>query len=439
MLAFIAVVTAAVGTMALLTGWMTESEFRRYTFSQNGIATRLVTSLAEAYAEHGSWEGITLAEPSHGRGWRGGARAFRLVDAEGRIIIPPEAKGSRVSRAELRQAIPIEVEGKTVGYLLLPTGSRNASVGSPEHQFISRIRSALLFAALVALIVAVVLGLLLFRSIVAPLKALTTASRAIAAGDLGVRAAVEGEDEIAQLAQAFNQMAESLQRAEQARRNQTADIAHELRTPLTILQGTLEAMVDGIYPLDRDNVLTALAQVKTLKRIVEDLRLLTLSDAGELQLQRLPLDLTAFLPHFLEGYRQTASEKAIELALDVAPALPSVLADRDRLAQILTNLLGNALRYVSHGGKITIRAWREDPWVKIAVIDNGPGIPADELPHIFERFWRGDKARRRDTGGSGLGLAIVKSLVEAHGGQIEVESEEGRGTTFIFTLPIAEV
>ncbi len=446
MLAFLAVVAAAVGTMVLLSGWITEAEFRRYTFSQNAGWGQLATELANYYAEHGSWEGVESLFPPVRGGWgrrgsspMGRMGAATLTDAKGNVILAGEGvETTHFSSAQLRRAIPIEVDGEIVGYLLPPDLTHALPAGTPEQQFISRVRSALLFSALVALTVAVVLGVLLFRSIVAPLNVLTRASQAIASGDLSVRATVRGNHEIAQLAAAFNQMAESLERAERARRNQTADIAHELRTPLTVLQGTLEAMADGVYPLDRENVLLALSQVRTLARMVEDLRLLALSDAGELHLYTRPLDLRNFLCRFLEGYRSKAREKGITLHLEVPDRLPPVQADRDRLSQIVGNLLSNALRYVHQGGKVVIRAEEAGNEVRISVSDDGPGIPAKELPHLFERFWRGDKARRRATGGSGLGLTIAKSLVEAHGGRIWVESEEGKGTTFTFTLPISE-
>ncbi len=446
MLAFLAVVAAAVGTMVLLSGWMTEAEFRRYTFSQNAGWGQLAAELANYYAEHGSWEGVESLFPPMRGGWgrrgsspMGRMGASTLTDARGNVILAGEGvETAHFSSAQLRRAIPIEVDGEIVGYLLPPDLTHAMPSGTPEQQFISRVRSALLFSALVALTVALVLGLLLFRSIVAPLNVLTRASQAIAAGDLSARAPVRGNHEIAQLAAAFNQMAESLERAERARRNQTADIAHELRTPLTVLQGTLEAMADGVYPLDRENVLLALSQVRTLARMVEDLRLLALSDAGELHLYARPLDLHNFLCRFLEGYRSKAREKGITLHLEVPDRLPPVQADRDRLSQIVGNLLSNALRYVPQGGKVVIRAEEGAGEIRISVSDDGPGIPARELPHLFERFWRGDKARRRATGGSGLGLTIAKSLVEAHGGRIWVESEEGKGTTFTFTLPIAE-
>ena len=289
-----------------------------------------------------------------------------------------------------------------------------------------------------ATVVALIIGGLLFHSIVAPLRRLTTASQTIAEGDLSVRAPVQGRDEVAKLADAFNHMAGSLARAEDARQNQTADVAHELRTPLTVLQGALEAMLDGVYPTDRENLLAALAQVRMLGRLVEDLRVLALADAGQLRLRTAQLDLSAILREIVDAYQAPAQEREVSLKLEMPPSLPLVSVDRDRLAQVVGNLLTNALRYGSKGDHITVRVVNHQEEVVVAVIDNGPGVPAEDLPYLFDRFWRGDRARRRATGGSGLGLAIARTLIEAHGGRIWAQSVEGQGSTFTFTLPVSD-
>lgn len=445
MLAFLAVILVAVGTVSLLTSRITETEFRRYAIMHGGMGQHWATVLASYYAAHGSWEGVQNAlPPGRGRG-AGGMMGmagfhFQVADAEGRVVgdtdAPPDGT---VSQSDLAAAIPIEVEGQVVGYLLTTSSSwKNTPLDAGQAQFLSRVRSALWTAALAATAVALVIGGLLFRSIVAPLRHLTAASRAIAAGDLSVRAPVQGGDEVAQLADAFNQMAESLARAEQARRNQTADVAHELRTPLTVIQGTLEAMLDGVYPADRDNLQAALAQTRTLSRLVEDLRLLALADAGRLSLHTAPLDLASFLRETVEAHQTQAQERDVSLALEIPAPLPPVEADRDRLAQVLGNLLNNALRYVPSGGHVTIRARGTEEEVAVSVSDDGPGIPPADLPHLFERFWRGDRARRQATGGSGLGLTIARSLVEAHGGRLWVESAAGKGAVFTFTLPVGQ-
>jgi signal transduction histidine kinase len=338
----------------------------------------------------------------------------------------------------LTSGIPIKVEEQIVGYLLPASQAVSqtpVALDSQQAQFLARVRIVLWVAALSATIVALIVGGLLFRSIVAPLRRLTTASQAITAGDLSVRAPVQGQDEVAQLASAFNRMAGSLACAEETRRNQTADIAHELRTPLTVLRGTLEAMLDGVYPTDRDNLLAAQAQVQTLARLVEDLRLLALADAGRLSLHAAPLDLVIFLRETVENHQIQAQEREVRLTLEMPPSLPLVLADRDRLTQVMGNLLSNALRYVPDGGRIGVQVTEQRQEVIVTVVDDGPGIPSEDLPHLFDRFWRGDQARRQATGGSGLGLTIARRLVEAHGGRLWAQSLEGEGSTFAFTLP----
>jgi signal transduction histidine kinase len=283
---------------------------------------------------------------------------------------------------------------------------------------------------------ALIVGGLLFRSITAPLRELTVASEAIAQGDLSARAEVRGRDEVAQLADSFNEMAESLMQMETARRNQTADIAHELRTPLTVLQGTLEAMLDGVYPSDSDNLQAALSQTRTLARLIEDLRVLALADAGKLRLEEQALDLGAFLSEVVEAYQSQAIEQGITLVLEAVPSLPAVAVDRDRLAQVMGNLLSNSLRYLASGGHINVAARGGTTEVVVSVIDDGPGVPSAELDRLFERFWRADPARQRATGGSGLGLSIARHIVEAHGGRIWGEPTPGGGLTVRFSLPV---
>ena len=444
MLAFLAVILVAVGTIALLTGRITETEFRRYAFAHGEMWNQQVARLAAYYAGHNSWEGVQDMLPSvhgmgQGRGMGGPRFSFRLSDAEGQIVGdtggPP---GGSASRTELASGIPIQVEGRLVGYLL-PSSQAQASapLDASQSQFLARVRTALWIAALAATAFALAVGGLLFRSIVAPLHRLTNASRSIAEGDLSVRAPVQGQDEIAQLADAFNQMAESLARAEKARQNQTADIAHELRTPLTVIQGALEAMLDGVYPTDRENLQAALAQTRTLSRLVEDLRLLALADAGQIHLHTALLDLAPLLREIVEAHQPQAQERGVKLMLETPPSLPFVEADRDRLVQVLSNLLGNALRYVPQQGHITVQARSEGREIIVSVSDDGPGIPPQDLPYLFERFWRGDRARRQATGGSGLGLTIARALVHAHGGRLWAESVEGTGSTFAFVLPVS--
>lgn len=453
MLAFLAVIVVAVGTVALLVGRTTETEFRQYALLYGGIWNHSVQELATYYADHGSWEGLEVSPwtppgmmGSGGRG-RGGQGAgpvdlhYRVTDSAGEIVgdTAGQATGSATAE-ELAGGIAIQVDGETVGYLLpLTQSTTTLPLDAPQAQFLARIRTTLWVAALAALAVALLVGGFLFRSIIAPLRRVATASQAIARGDLSARAPAGGRDEVGRLALAFNQMAESLAAAEEARRNQSADIAHELRTPLTVVQGTLEAMLDGVYPPDQENLLAALSQVRTLARLVEDLRLLALADAGQIRLRKAPLNLRPFLHEVVEAHQPQAQQGGVTLLVETPRALPLVLADRDRLTQVLGNVLGNALRYVPEGSTVIVRVVDAGREVTVTVADNGPGVAPDDLHYLFKRFWRGDPARRRATGGSGLGLAIARHLVEAHGGRIWAEPTPGGGLSVIFSLPAAQI
>jgi len=437
MAVFAIVILIGIGGALLLAGRTTADEFRRYARS-SGDESRweeTAADLAGYYAVHGSWDGIaSLLRRGQGRG-AGTGPPLRLADAAGRFVADQTGTGvgQTASAGELEAGLPILVDGERVGTLLTPGGEW---LTVEQQSFLEQMRVTLIVSGGAALVVALILGALLVRSITRPLQQLTDASRTIAAGDLDTRVSVRSRDEVGQLADAFNLMAADLARAEKARRNQTADVAHELRTPLTVIQGALEAMLDGVYPTDRENLQAALAQTHTLSRLVEDLRLLALADAGQLGLHTAPLDPAPFLREMVETHRIQAQERGVDLALEMPASIPLVEADRDRLAQVMGNLLSNALRYVSEGEHVTVRAETQGREVIVAVTDDGPGIPPKDLPHLFERFWRGDHARRRATGGSGLGLTIARSLIEAHSGRLWAESVEGEGSTFTFALPV---
>jgi two-component system OmpR family sensor kinase/two-component system sensor histidine kinase BaeS len=232
-------------------------------------------------------------------------------------------------------------------------------------------------------------------------------------------------------------MVGELERADQQRRNLTADVAHELRTPLHIIQGNLEGILDGVYAPTEEHISATLEETRALARLVDDLRTLSLAEAGELPLEREPVDVAELLSDVCTSFSGEAEVAGIDLVVDVESASPLVVSgDAGRLDQVLGNLVSNALRYVPPGGQITLHAEAAGDGVRIAVSDTGSGIPAEDLPYVFDRFWKGDRSRSRAGGmGSGLGLAIARQLVQAHGGQIDVESTEGRGTTFTIELP----
>ncbi len=304
----------------------------------------------------------------------------------------------------------------------------------------SGFNEALTYAGLAAAVVALVLGLIFSRSVLAPLQAMSRVSERLAAGRYDERVPVKGTDEIADLGLRFNQMAGRLDQVEAMRRQLIGDVSHELRTPLTAIKGSMEGLIDGVLPANAETFQQLHAEADRLSRLVDDLQELSRVQAPSLELQRRPMEIDSLIHSVTMRLAAQAEAKGVSLEVRPSAGLPPVLADEDRAAQVLINLIGNALQYTPEGGKVTVAARRAGEQVEILVQDTGIGIPPEHLAHIFDRFYRVDKSRsRRAGGGSGIGLTIAKAIVEAHGGQIKAESAgEGGGSTFTFTLPIAK-
>ncbi len=322
------------------------------------------------------------------------------------------------------------------GYVVTEPLPADMVLPAPDQEFLDRLYRILVFAAFVVGTVGIVLGVLISRTMVAPLATVANGARAFAARDWNHRIIPDGASEIAAVAHAFNEMADEIGKAESLRRNLIADIAHELRTPLTVLQGNLRALLDGLYPMERAEIASLYDETRYLNRIVDDLRELALADAGQLPLHIESVDVAETFQTAVDNFSVAAEDQGtqINIALD---EISSVKADPDRLAQVLRNLIVNALRHTP-GGCIRLAAQRQANTVHISVSDTGEGIPPGELQHVFDRFYRGDKSRSRSSGGTGLGLAITKSWVEAMGGCIGAESTLDQGSHFWFTLPIAD-
>ena len=303
--------------------------------------------------------------------------------------------------------------------------------------FRASFNEALMYAALAATAAAVALSLYLSRSVIAPVHAMSLASQRIADGRYDERVQVRGEDELAQLAMRFNQMAGKLDQVESMRRRLIGDVSHELRTPLTAIKGSMEGLMDGVLPASQETFQQIHTEADRLNRLVDDLQELSRVEARAYELEIRPLDVFSLVRTVTKRLASQAELKHVHLDIELAPELPRVLADEDRAVQVLTNLVGNALQYTPENGKVIIFAKRIDHEVQISVRDTGTGIPPEHLPRIFDRFYRVDKSRsRRAGGGSGIGLTIARALVEAHGGRIWAESAgEGLGSTFRFTLP----
>ncbi len=298
---------------------------------------------------------------------------------------------------------------------------------------------ALTYAALAAMVAALALSLVFSRSVVAPVQAMSRATQRIAGGHYEERVGFNGKDELAQLAMHFNQMAAKLNETESMRRRLIGDVSHELRTPLTAIKGSMEGLMDGVLPATDETYQQIHTEADRLNRLVDDLQELSRVEARAYELNLHSLEVASMIRTVIKRLAPQADSKRISLALELAANLPPVRADEDRAVQVLTNLTGNALQYTPENGRITIAAKRTDHEVQISVRDTGIGIPAEHLAHIFDRFYRVDKSRSRQSGGgSGIGLTIARALVEAHGGRLWAESGgEGKGSTFTFTLPLA--
>jgi two-component system sensor histidine kinase BaeS len=282
-----------------------------------------------------------------------------------------------------------------------------------------------------------VLALALAYTLLRPVRALTFAAQQLATGDLSHRVDVRGNDELASLGQAFNQMADSLQQAEEARRSMTADIAHELRNPLAVQRANLEALQDGVYPLTAENLGPVIEQNLLLTRLVDDLRTLALADAGQIELERTSIDFSALVKRVVEHFQPQAGSQQVRLEVTSPDnPIPSLSVDPIRLEQVLTNLLSNAMRYTPPGGHIELSLTANSNTVQLSIHDSGPGIPEQAMPYIFERFYRADKSRARAEGGTGLGLTIARQLARLHGGDLTASNHPSGGAVFTLTLPL---
>ncbi len=408
----------------------------------------LVDRLVQYYQINQSWDGlaesslgfqIDRGKPSTNHDFRSQVERFTLVGADGLVLfsLDREQVGEQLSNQELSNAISLVVDGENAGWLLLTTNPQRALTSSSERIFLSAINRATLTSALIASILALILGGALAYTMTRSLRELKEATVEISQGKLGKQVQVRSKDEVGELAASFNQMSKDLERATQVRRQMTADIAHDLRSPLSVISGYAEALSDGKLP-GTDEIYTILSQESQhLSRLVEDLRTLSLADAGVLQLMLQPLSPEVILSRAINAYRVQAEQGEITLRSEVAASLPDIRVDAERMAQVLSNLLSNSLRYTPAGGEIVLAAEQLGQNVRIMVRDNGAGITAEDLPNIFERSYRADKARRDDKGETGLGLSIAKSLVEAQGGTISAESISGAGTTISIYLPVA--
>jgi len=439
---FVLVILVAVSAVYLIANYSTSQQFRLYLIRGETMRLEVLKNmLIDYYKEKGSWEGVreflARERPLAGRMVQEAVRKrLILIGPEGRIVVAPDRRliGKQLPRELLRAGLPLDIDGREIGLAL--TGPVGGQILDPlEEAFLSSVNRSLLLGGLVALGIALILGTVLFRQLTTPLEELTAATERIASGDLQQQVRIKSRDELGRLGEAFNRMAESLKRSEELRRRMIADISHELRTPLTVIRGGLEALRDGVYEPTPERLAEIDKEVLLLDRLVEDLHELALAEAGELRLERGPTDLLKLIERFAARIRPQLEEQGLALLLHLPEGLAKLNLDGDRIEQVLHNLVGNAMRYTPEGGRVTIAVEDRGQEVVVSVADTGRGIPKEQLPYIFERFYRGEPSRSRRGGGAGLGLAIAKGLVEAHGGRIWAESEPGKGMEISFALP----
>jgi signal transduction histidine kinase len=449
-LAFLGISLAAIGVVAVLSARATGEQFRQYVVSA-GMAgqSAWADTLVEYYASRGSWEGVDalLAQLGPGVGMGMGRGRGTMTSAgpnlaiagtDGRVVASRsgELVGERLPASVLAQGVPLTLDGRTVGTLLAVRTS-DVVLDAQAQAFLGQVRTSLAWAALLAAGLSLALGIAVSRLLTAPLGRLTRAAQAVAAGDLSMRVEVQGKDEIGDLGRAFNGMTASLAEAETLRKNLMADVAHELRTPLAVVQGNLQAILDGVYPLEMAQVASLYDETRLLTRLVDDLHDLALADAGQLRLERAPVNLVALARAAVDQFAPGAEAAGVAMELSTTEERLEIEGDAGRLAQVLRNLLSNALRHTPEGGRVAVRVDRSGAWARLQVSDTGSGIRPEDLPHVFDRFYRGDRSGSRAGGGAGLGLAIARQIVTAHGGDITVASQAGQGTDFTVRLPVA--
>lgn len=448
--------------IAIISAWLIRHETTTFTRALQTVRDEtLIARLENYYAEKGSFNDIgpylywlsglpserrrPLRRPNGMPPRMGEMDRYVLLSPEGQVLLDTAAFSDGTKRKNVYEpgstpdlkdqvgTYPLVVDGKTVGYVWIERPLLG-TITQLESSFSRSVQYAIWIAALIAMIPAFVLVGLLSRRMVEPVLTLTKAIRAYAQGKRDIRAHVKGRDEIAELAQSFNDMAETLTRLENVRKNLIADVAHELRTPVTLLRGHLEALLDHPDDLRRDKLALLHDEALRLSHMIQDLQNLSLAEARALPLHPETFALDALIEQIAEVFSLMTDEKNLHVTMRFEPRPLMITADRKRLEQVIVNILGNAIKMTPNNGHIAITAKTEDTCIVVSITDSGPGFSEDDLPYVFERFYRSDKGRSRKDGGTGLGLAIAKSFIEAHGGRIWAYNHADGGACVTFKL-----
>lgn len=439
-LGFAIVLALALGAVSVYVGNAAEKETRRFQEEVNRARmARLHWLVSRTYATSGTTVSLepAIRQASALYGWR-----IVVTNLQGQVIEDTHSQwGMPVKAFSIQKPAFVLGNGPNPAYYVQvdpnPELTTQVAPEPPASRIVRAVNSSLMWTGLAVGMGGIVLVSFVSRRILSPIRVLNSAARQLGQGDLSQRVPINGWDEVGELALTFNTMAEGLERAERQRRSLMADVAHELRTPLSNIRGYLEAVRDGLLQPDQATIDTIYQQVLYLTHLVEDLRILALADAGALRLYMEPDSLEEVLHRSVEAMRPRAEARGISLSLQIAQAIPLVRMDRTRIAQVVANLLENALAHTPKDGSVSVLTEMVGDRARVTVADTSEGIPPEHVPFIFDRFYRIDPSRSRATGGAGLGLTIAKKLVEAHQGSIWVESTPGQGSRFTFELPLA--
>jgi len=448
-IAVLAGVLLVILSMGVATSWSFGRGFLGYINEQAlERMAPVVPRLAAAYEREGGWEffrnqpdrwfEVMRPEPGEKQAVRdlktpqisdltGALFRIALLDKDKKRVTGYPAIGDDAL------ALPIVVAGETVGWLAVtPFQSVTEAGGERFQQY--QLRTSLVMGVF-SLLMAMLIAWWIARTLLEPVKRVAAATHRLASGDYSSRVAVASNDEVGQLARDFNQLAYTLERNEQMRREFMADVSHELRTPLSVLRGELEAIEDGVRSLDQNAMKSLQGEVSMLSKLVDDLYELSLADVGALTYRKAPCGLNGLLEHSVAMFQERLNARRLRVELELPSQPLELVADADRLQQLFSNLLENAVRYTDPGGVVRISAAVERDELRIEFMDSGPGVSASQLPRLFERFYRGESSRNRESGGAGLGLAICRSIALAHGGSLSADHSPLGGLWLTLRLP----
>lgn len=443
LVAMLAVATVAIATTTIFVSLATSAQFSRYVEAGRELrlerAQEAVVMWINPELALESFPGLSEMQVlTDGTSTDPGSFQFRPLGTVGLLEAMDEALplSGELTRFEIApDGTAIIYQGEeAIGTLVIDPVTELEWVVA-QNEFVDTLNWTLIITAILAGLAAIMLTVILSRRILHPVAALTLAVRRLGSGDLTQRVTIHASGEITELAQAFNTMAESLARNEDLRRSMVSDIAHELRTPVTNIRGYLEALQDGMLDPDRGTIDSLHEEAMLLNGLIQDLQELALAEAGQLRLEVQPVSLDLVVEQTVSMLKPAARQKGVRLVTHLDAELSPARADQRRVAQVMRNLLNNAITHTPSGGEVHIRAESSAQAITVHIADSGEGIAAEHMPFVFERFYRADPSRSRSTGGHGLGLAIVKQLVERQGGRVWVESSVGQGATFSFTLP----